>query len=214
MTMLGDQTQTVSTPPAPEPPRRTSTGRIIAGTLIVLFGAGWLADIAGWFELRWDLVLPTILIILGLGIMYGASRTDVGGLVVVGVILSLVVIVTGAIPATPWNGVGEILEAPDTLAELEATYEHGVGEMTIDFRQLEVTQDAEVEISLAVGSLTVFAPDNAIIDVTASAGIGEVTVLDETRSGFGPSIDRVDGFGWPTLKLDVSTGIGDVEVRR
>ena len=50
-------------------------------------------------------------------------------------------------------------------------------------------------------------------EVQMGVGIGEATVLGESQGGFGVSVsDEIEGA--PTVVLELSAGIGHVEVRR
>ncbi|MDH3307463.1 MAG: cell wall-active antibiotics response protein, partial [Acidimicrobiia bacterium] len=122
--------------------------------------------------------------------------------------------VTGSVTAAaPWNGVGEVIREP-IGTNLAASYEHGVGDFTVDLRMVDVTDATDVTVSLGVGVVTIYLPPNVTVQVNAEAGIGEINVLGQTESGFGPSITERFGTSPDVLSLDVSVGIGQVEVRR
>ncbi|MDH3308192.1 MAG: hypothetical protein OEO77_11820, partial [Acidimicrobiia bacterium] len=82
--MIGHEERTAVEPALPPAPS-VNMGRIVGGALIMLLGVAWIADLANWTSIRWDLMLPAALIVVGLGVMYGATKTDVSGLVAIGV---------------------------------------------------------------------------------------------------------------------------------
>ncbi len=213
--MIGLEERTIEQTPAPPAPR-SPIGRIITGILVIAVGSAWFLDLATDVEIRWGAILPIALIAIGIGVMYGANRQDVSGLIVIGIILSLIVVTTSFFTAAPWEGVGEVRERPLTTEALESQYAHGVGDFTVDLRSLDLEPGTtKVEVSLGIGNLLVTVPDDTTVVVDASAGIGKVTVFDQVREGVGASLDNsIAGVADRTLELQVGVGIGEVEVTR
>lgn len=213
--MIGLEERTLEETSTPTP-GRSPIGRIITGLLVIVIGAAWFLDLATDVEIRWGAILPIALIAIGVGVMYGADRQDVSGLIVIGIIISVIVVTAGFFTAAPWDGVGEVLERPPTVDALEAQYAHGVGDFTVDLRSIEIEEGTtKVEVSLGIGNLLVRVPGDTTVVVDANAGIGKVTVFDEVREGVGPSLeDTVAGNDGRTLELKVGVGMGEVEVTR
>lgn len=198
-----------------QPPPRLSNGRIVLGALCVLLGILWLIDAAGISELRWRVLLPAALTVVGATLLVTARRTAHGGLVALGIVLTVLVLASSVVPgATPLAGIGERVERPPSLAEATDGYELGMGTLTVDLRSLTDGADGqEVSASVGMGELVVLLPEGVGARVRARSGVGEVTVAGVTRSGVGVSLTETVA-GRSTLVLDLSVGIGSVEVRR
>jgi len=74
-----------------------------------------------------------------------------------------------------------------------------------------------LSVSGIFGDATVIVPPGAALDVTAHSLAGDVSVLDQKRSGFSPSIRfTTPGFNSASkrLRLTVSQVFGDIDVRQ
>ncbi len=192
-----------------------ATGRIVLGGLLVVLGVVWLLDAAGAIDLQWRVVLPAVLTVIGLALLATARRGAHGGLVATGIVLSvLVLLISGVTYAIPLGGVGERVERPSTVAEAEEGHSLAMGQLTVDLRDVaDLDDDVEVSVSVGMGEMLVLLPEGVGAEVGASAGAGEVAVLDATRSGVGISMTETAP-GDPTVTLDLSVGMGRMEVRR
>jgi hypothetical protein len=197
-----------------EPTSRVPVGRTVAGAVLVLVGALWLVEEFTDADLPWTGVLAAILILVGATLMLAAGSGPHGGLVTLGVVLTLLLVSSSAfsvIADVPFSGgVGESDLAPTTL---EDEYRWAVGSMTLDLT--EATLDGRsVEASVGIGELIVIVPTDAL-SVDAGAGIGEVLVFGTNQSGLSAElvIGSPDGTE-AVLHLVLRVGIGKVEVRR
>lgn len=189
-------------------------GRLVLGALLVLIGVLWLLDAAGVADLRWQVLLPAALTVVGLALMATARGPTHGGLVTMAVVLTVLVVASATIPAvSPLAGVGDRVERPSTAVEAAAGYELAMGTLTLDLRGLDPADAGDVSASVGMGELDVLLPEGAGADVRARAGAGEVVILGASRGGVGVSVDEVvPGHG--SLALDLSVGMGTVQVRR
>ena len=79
--------------------------------------------------------------------------------------------------------------------------------MSVDMRGAW-QNDAEVEGDIGMGELIVWVPDDVFVDVeNMTQVIGAATVADRSM------LEELDE-GAPTLRLDLSGGMGSIEVRR
>ncbi|MEX2626830.1 MAG: LiaF domain-containing protein [Ilumatobacteraceae bacterium] len=200
------------------PPRRTGPSRtaphLVGGLLLLVVGVLWLLDAAGAVDLRWRAILPAGLVVVGLAVLVLSLWGRAGELVGVGLVLTVLVVASALLPEHLSAAVGERTHRPATASELRDHYSHGIGELTIDLRDVtDIAGDTTVGASLGVGELRVRVPPELTVVVDASAGVGEVTAFD--RSSGGVAVDlresrRVDG--GPVLRLELSAGIGQIEV--
>jgi hypothetical protein len=196
------------------PPGRVPVGRLVAGAGLILVGVLWLIDAAGVVDLRWQVVLPALLTLVGVALLATARRGAHGGLIAAGVVLGLLVM-SSATPVTGLvDGVGERAERPDDAATAEAGYDLGMGSLRVDLSEIDDLEDgATIPVSVGIGEVVVTLPEGVGAEVEASVGIGEVTVLGRSRGGFGVSVEE-EIAGTPSIVLEVSAGIGRVEVAR
>ncbi len=207
--------------PAPPPPSRPGlhTGRLLLGLLVAAFGALWLLDASGVTGIDWDLVLPIGVIAVGVAlVIVGAVGRGSGGLVVLGTVLTALLLVSTVVTVPLSGGVGERTYRPPLIRD--RTYELAVGEVTIDLTRSPLPaptpSSPTVTAHVGIGHLLVIVPPRFTpVDASAKAGIGEVVVFGRERGGLGVEY-RTPGDEQATaaLRLELSVGIGQVEVRR
>jgi hypothetical protein len=188
-------------------------GRLVFGALLVLLGLLWLLDATAVVELRWAVVLPAALTVVGVATLVSARRGTHGGLVTAGIVLTILVLLTAVTPfRLPSGGIGDRDERPTTAASAAADQSLLVGSLTVDLRDVDDFADgATVTASIGIGELVVRLPDGVGAEVEAGTGIGEVDVIGRTQGGIGVSLtEAVEGE--PTIVLELSAGIGRVEV--
>jgi phage shock protein PspC (stress-responsive transcriptional regulator) len=211
-------------PKAPPGPRSPVPGLTVAGLLIM---AGTFALIARFTS--WDVgprgFFGTALLVVGAGLVIAAftgGRRARGGLIALGVVLSVGLI---AASSMPWNGVrggvGDRTYRPATVAEVRDVYRGGAGDMTVDLSRLdqEISGDpVTTRIEHGIGDLTVVVPRSADVQLLVEQGIGDLDVFDRgaAADGFFPgtgSRSWTDD-GEPEFVLTINSGLGDVEVSR
>jgi hypothetical protein len=202
-----------------EPARRgPGLGQVVVGGFLVLVGIGWFLEAADVADVPWRALLPSALILIGAALVVGARTARHGGVIALGVVLTIAVGTAGAVEVLtdiPFSGgIGE--DRATVVGTIDDEYRHAIGQSTIDLRDGEVAASGQtVEISLAIGELIVIVPRNADLDIDARAGLGEVVVFGEEASGVGPDLEfRTPGAGDAVLTLDIDVAMGRVEVRR
>jgi hypothetical protein len=135
-----------------------------------------------------------------------------------GVLLATVLSVAALSPVSLLAGTGNKHERPADASQLERTYEYGIGNFTLDLRDVELPQGTtRIEVELAVGHLLVKVPEGVALDIDAHAAAGKVDVLDETSDGTDVD-DRVVAPGTessaPVLVLEADVGFGRLGVER
>lgn len=140
---------------------------------------------------------------------------------VVGTIAVLLTgVVGGAIAAASIKGgIGERVERPVSVSELEREYRLGFGQLELDLDGLDLPRgETRVEASVGFGELDITVPSDVAIAVTADARWGEVDVLGRKADGRHARDRYVDpGFDSATRRLVVQAevrGAGEISVRR
>jgi predicted membrane protein len=89
-----------------------------------------------------------------------------------------------------------------------------MGSLRVDLTEItDLEDDVTITVSVGIGEAVVVLPEGVGARVDASVGIGEVSVLDRSRGGVGVSVEE-EVAGTPSIDLEVSAGIGRVEVTR
>jgi hypothetical protein len=202
-------------------------GRIALGLILLALGVGWLFQSLDVIEIPWDALLPVALIAVGAVLVVGSRTGRHSGLIALGIILTMTTALVTAVDLPLVGGVGQREYAPQSVAEVERRYDLAIGQLVIDLTSLRLRSRDRVELQARVGmgELVVEIPTDIGIEATARAGVGEVDVLGEQASGFGPEREfgtcgRLPGFSrlpmgpQPCIVLNLSVGLGEVRVNR
>lgn len=210
-------------PPAPRtPPRPLPVGRLLAGVLIVGIGVVWLVDAVDAVDVDWDVLLPAALIVVGVALIVAAWQgRGRGGLIAIGIVLTVLLTIATAVRVPLSGGIGDRVERPTSVGAVTEPFELAIGELTVDLDGLtssgaDVPGEVRVEAAVGVGHLVVLVgQDFPCVSVHAESGVGEVVVFGERRSGVSPEY-RTEAVcaAAPLLVLELSVGLGQVEVRR
>jgi hypothetical protein len=200
-------------PPAPVEPSRRA-GRLAFGLVLLAIGIGWLLEALG-VDVRWDLVLPGALIVIG-GLLIVTARSGVGqgGLITAGVVLTIVLLIGTAFNVPFTGGVGDRTVRP-TENVIDREVELGVGELTFDLTGVDfatMVGGTELRARVGVGELIVIVPDDAAIRVEARSGLGNVQVFGQEEGGVDAEITTPAPIGAPAITLIATVGIGEVRV--
>jgi len=193
-------------------------GAVVTGALLVVVGGLWLLDATDVVDLRVAIVLPAVLAVIGLALIVGAFDGPHPGLVVAGVFVSLAVLAVAAAPPDAFHGgIGERSIRVTDQADLAARYDVGLGELSLDLSDLDMTESAEIEATVGAGELTIMLPQDLAVDISASAGAGQVDLFGEVNEGLSVTDTYTsDGFesATVTLTLDLDVAAGNIEVDR
>ncbi len=151
------------------------------------------------------------LTVVAIGLLLGAfMRKGYGLLVVTGPLLAFVVLASIVGPIS-FNGeyAGQQVHAPTTVAELQSSYTVQMGDLQLDLRGLDLTEDTTIAVSVAAGNATILVPEsmNIVTDceaVAAEASCGPSGIVQQGNS----SEDS------PILTIDGSARAGNLEVVR
>jgi phage shock protein PspC (stress-responsive transcriptional regulator) len=214
--------------PAPPPRRRskvtpvTLAVALLAGgvTALVLLAAGGVTDL--------PVLFGVLLAVLGAGLVVGAYTRSGRGLIPVALLVGG--LTWGAL-AAPLDRIddastGELRVAPVSAAALAPRYEHAVGAVEMDLRDLDLSvppnervTPVATRIEAGMGSVDIQVPENADVRFTGTAGLGSVEFDDREVGGPNARL-TVDDLGEDGVRsgrplvLDVHAGMGSVAVHR
>jgi phage shock protein PspC (stress-responsive transcriptional regulator) len=203
-------------PSAPDRRRGLVTAGVLSllsiGAAVVIAGV-----LSGWFDASVSVVLAAALVVVGAGLVLASVVGRAPWLFVIGGLLTSALLVTAAIEPLVDDGVGERTVAPVSLAELESRYAYGIGEYTVDLRDVALDGTTRrLEVELGIGSLEVILPETGAVAVDAHVRGGQIRLPDgRTADGWDESARYVDGpVTEGALVIDLELGFGDAEVRR
>jgi phage shock protein PspC (stress-responsive transcriptional regulator) len=210
-------------PAVPAGPRSPVPGVTVAAVLISVGVLALLSRLTDW-DPGPRVFLGTALLVVGLGLVAAAftgGRRAKGGLIALGVVLSVALLFASA---APWRdvrgGFGDRTWTPTTAEAVSPSYDGGVGDVRLDLSRIDVSElDEAIRTTMhaGIGDVDILLPPDADVRLEIDNGIGDVTVdMDETGAGFYPGEGRgpwVDD-GFAEIELTVNAGVGDVEVSR
>jgi len=191
---------------------------VAVGCLFAAVGAVAVLDAADVWNVDWRIVLGAMVLLTGALTAAGAALgRRVGALVVLDSILVLALAVALFVRVPLFAGVGDRVAHPTSIASLDRTYELGIGNFTVDLRDLSLpVGQTQVKATLGIGDLRVRVPRNVTVVVDGHASAGKLVVFG--RESDGTSVDRnVTAPGTApsrVLVLDARVGLGRVEVAR
>ncbi|HET9292454.1 MAG TPA: hypothetical protein VFQ49_15375, partial [Actinomycetes bacterium] len=174
-------------------------------------------------DLTFGQVLAVFLTVLGGGLLVGTWWGRAWGLIPVGLLAVPVVAIAALAGSVPVEGdVAERLFQPTTAAEVRPSYRLTGGELILDLSDVDFGPGSPpIEASVAGGRLLVVLPDEVAADIRGRVGVGSLDLLGEVDSGAQvdstvtrPAATRPAEGDAPTVRLDLQTGFGVIEVRR
>jgi phage shock protein PspC (stress-responsive transcriptional regulator) len=211
-----------------EPGPRSPVPRMTIAALFIVVGAlALLARVVGW-NLGPRVFFGSALLVVGLGLIaaaFGGGRRARGGLVALGVLLSIGSI--GASSSIPWHdfhggSVGDRTYRPTTAAQVQPSYRGGVGDMTVDLRGVDVSSlpgPITTRIGHGVGDVTIEVPADADVHLVVHSGLGSVDAFGRgtVDEGFFPATSGTGSWvndDKAEFDLTIDAGLGDVKVSR
>jgi phage shock protein PspC (stress-responsive transcriptional regulator) len=207
----------------PAGPRSPVPGVTIAGLLIVVGLLVLATHFSGW-DVGPRGFLGAALLVVGLGLVVAAftgGRTARGGLIALGIVLSLALVAVSSLPWRHGDGRADATYRPTSTEDVRSLYRGGFGDMTVDLGDVPLTgldQPIRTRIQHGVGDLRVLVPASADVQVRVDQGLGDVTIFGDrgaTDGLFrGTGSTSWTGDDSPEIVLDINSGFGDVEVSR
>jgi hypothetical protein len=203
--------EVTQTAPERQPP---ATGRIVGGILIIAAGLAWLAERLDLVDFDAGLVLPGLVVLVGIALLASWRDQTHGGLIGLGVVLSVVAMVSTM--AFPLGPIGDQRFAPTDIADLPERYEMTAGNLLIDLSDLEIAETTNIMGRVGFGRIDVVVPDDVRVVVEGHAMAGQLHMLGSSDEGLG--LDRRVDTGAESgeeerqLVLDLSVVAGEIHV--
>src|SRR5699024_2260282 len=200
-----------ATAPPPRTPHSPALAAVTALAAVVALSVTWI----------WDALLHPVplsgylliaLAVVTVGVLTGAWIGDAGLLIVAGAVLSVALAVS-LVPVTP---TGDNRYAPESTAQVDATYQSGIGRLNIDLTEVSDPEELigkTITVRQTIGQARVLVPDDIPSRAEGSVTVGNLELFGSRTSGTRITNARDSGSG-PKLTLDISQRIGSIEVIR
>jgi hypothetical protein len=188
----------------------------VLGGILLASGGLWLLSSLDVIDISLTAVLPVALILVGLALVIGSRTGRHSGLVLAGVILTVMLAFASTFDIRLEGGVGERNYAPTSVVDLKRDYRLALGEMRLDLSglQLPATRGGSIRIdaSVGMGQLVVRVPQGFTYIVHATAGAGQVVLFGRESNGIDAELSIARRGITTTLVLELSVGLGQVDV--
>lgn len=205
-------------PPAPKPPKEKSVlGRITIAVGLIVVAVMALIDLTfTTVDIEPFHYFAAAVGVVGVGLVVGAFIGRALWLIIVGVLLLPVMWLATLAPSTWDFSAGEFLYEPQTVAEVERSIDHGVGQVILDLTSLsrdQLSTVGEMNVDLGAGELIVRLPLDVGATINAEVGLGEITGPFESRTGVGLEVhDALVGSAPSVLTLHLEVGAGVINI--
>ena len=210
---------TVTAPPRPRRPRSLVGGVTIFLAMIV--GGIIVAIQSASGQVNMTVAGGAALVVIGAGLLVATWFGRGAGLVATGTVLSIALVAGSLLGGLP-KEIGDYTWKPTTLSEVTRSYSVGVGKGTLDLSELVLPPGSRtvVNASISVGEMRVILPATARIEVNGYTRFGDVKIDHSVEGGadirhvkiLEPEVAPKGDVA--TIVLNVTAGVGDVEVRR
>lgn len=204
-------------------PRQVGSPRLalgVAGVSVAVVVAGVLLAVFAHPIVPSSVIVGIAVAIAGFGLAASAWVRGWRLPAVLGALLvPFVVAATVGLPVAS-SGTGQRTFVVSNAAELQPSYRLGAGRLTLDLTGLDTGLNTaagatrHVDAHVDMGEILVRLPADVPVHVTARAGVGDVQLLGVDSGGPHVQRDAMTGTGTPQLDLDLSAGMGHVEVTR
>ncbi|MEZ4501562.1 MAG: LiaF-related protein [Dehalococcoidia bacterium] len=188
---------------------------IVFGLLLIGLGAIWLLSELEVRVPRWDVVLAVSLIAIGLATVASAGRRGAGGLVVLGILLTLALASISAVDVNVDGAFGDRTVNPQRIEDLDDSYSHAFGSMTVDLTDINFPRGTtDLEVSMAFGDLRIYVPDDVGLRVEGSTTFGSLRVLNREWSGIVNETRTFNDYDSASRRIDLklSTAFGSARL--
>ena len=182
--------------------------------MAVALGGLGIADLAG-MDVAPSAYPATVLAISGAVLLLGAFFGRAGGLILVGLVAS--VLTAGTTVADRWHP-DHVSEVPTTASAVQSDYRLDVGDLVVDLTGVSnpaALDGRVIHASVGVGHLEVRVPPGVTVVTAAHIdGPGGINAFGQNTGGFGAELDNVHQGGKhaPTLTVDAHVHVGAIDL--
>lgn len=201
-------------PRSPKSPREHAwLGWLALGLALCTTGILWLLRDGGSIHLSLGQLIALPLMILGVGLLVGAFAGRARWTILPGILLIPIVLVASLI-TIPLNGRWDDRHlTPQSVVDLSTNYEQSGGTLTMDLSAIEpfTGLPGTIHVGVGIGEIRIWLRKGTPVSITARAGIGQVGLIGDERSGLGAS-DSLHVTGPNPIRLDLDVDMGSIVV--
>lgn len=188
--------------------------------IIVAQGALGIIDLAGAHVA--GAAYPALALgVIGLMLVLGAFWGRAGGLILIGLLTSVVLV--GAVAADQWgldSHSRSVTYTPASTSLVEDSYHLGTGELVVDLSRVSdpaALAGREIEVSAHVGTIEVIVPSGLNVDASGRVrGPGAIDLFGQQQGGISTSFSSSTSGSGPTdaapLTIDAAINVGKITV--
>ncbi len=208
----------------PRPPK-SMLGRLTMAVMLIGLSSMALVELADFAHFEPFEYAAVAMGIIAVGLLIGAWIGRAYWLIVIGLLIAPVLFFSSLLPQVADWSIGDTDFLPMSAADVAASYDLGVGQLTIDLTQLTAEDFAEVgeiDAEVGLGHLVVRLPFAVGATVHAEVGVGTVTggqvfgtTMLEPYEYSGVGVEHVFTIGSPPhdLRLNLEVGMGQISIR-
>ncbi len=192
--------------------------RVVTGVVLVLIGLLWLLERLEIVDFSIATLMAVATIVIGVALLIVSRGGPHVGLVVFGAIVAVLATLATVAPLEGFRGgIGERNVQVSTPSDLQPDYTLAMGDLFIDLTELsDIEGIVDLSAGVGMGQLTIRLPEGVAVSITASAGAGELQLLDRRADGIGvdQTFESADFEGAAdALRIEASVFMGRIEVR-
>jgi predicted membrane protein len=204
--------------PASRPARRSLLGVVAVSALAIAIGVLAGIDQIGTLHFAPMTYLATALAVVGCALVVGSFFGRARWLILLGIPLTLAVLAASLVPWHRNAGYGDAEHTPATVSDINRHYNINVGVEHLDLSQVDFAgHDVHTNVQVGAGKIEVLLPRDVDVTVHGRVRAGNLSLLGHDSGGTATDTyvnPGADGPGGGKLDLNVSAGVGDVEVFR
>jgi phage shock protein PspC (stress-responsive transcriptional regulator) len=204
-----------------KPRTRSRLGLLTLAAVLLTTGAAASLNNFGVTSFDGGQLSALALVILGGGLIVGAWWGRARWLIWIGLLMFPIVAFTNLFDLSTVSRSGEVgtfFASPQTQADVGNGYEVLAGDATIDLGDFDFTpgEQADLEVDIAFGELTVIVPRDVYVELDGSMEAGVIRFFGGQRGGQGVTFVENDGDpnSEASVSLDLEGAIGKIEVVR
>jgi phage shock protein PspC (stress-responsive transcriptional regulator) len=186
--------------------------RRVALVTAVIVGSGLLAVSSAWATGTGSgEIVAGVVILVGIALVVAAFRGGARWLILPALAVALPACVVAAADVDFHGGVGERSYRPQTVEQIQDSYQLGIGHLKVDLRGVRFPPgDQPLELKAGTGAIELLVPKDVCVTTKARIGAGYVGALDRENGGVDVDWDdnATSQTGAPRLVVDGDVGLG------
>ncbi|CAN5173068.1 PspC domain-containing protein [soil metagenome] len=154
------------------------------------------------------------LISSGAMLVVGAFWGRPGGLILLGLLSA---VATAGVATVNELDAGRIDRTPASTSTLLSDYDLDLGEIVLDLTEISdpaALDTRTIDLEVGLGRVEVIVPDGVAVTVNSDLGAGDSSIFGNDGDGGTETTTLDDGAGAPSLTLDVTVGLGEIDITR